>query len=507
MNNIYDEINSVIMESSLCVLNSIINLIDKNEYINEYSENEEFSDIFTESMMVLFMESFSKDKDEITKWLYNNGYFYSGDNPKKKKEFNRLYQLLKQHKFDPKTETYESDIDDGKGGKKRIKLNIDKFIGSASVEKKNSVLRGDNAFYSRSRNDITVGSNLLKRKQPISQFVLKHEEGHANSRVVNKGEKYSNYGNAVRDFIEDYKGDWDNEKFVNPHDDSVEELKADEYATKHTKIRTKDVGKQGKRATRDINMRDLIKIYMVMSNSLLKAGKDAARHLRDRKKDYEEKIDDLKEKEKRISQMKGNVSESDIKYILDICSNKNNGIYYYTTPEVEIAEIINIIVKYREDISKCKSEIDDIERKMDQEDDLLERLSSEIKIDGLRDVINTSTKHIESYMNDLRKNIDSMKKKHVTINADMIKGLRGKNLADEKVQLSIDQLIEKLKEHINDGISSYSKYIESTEKSIKQIKLVNDEGMEFSTALRYLYSKQFVKEYFEELAEDYFFYN
>ena len=37
MNNIYDEINSVIMESSLSVLDAMMSLIDKNNTINEYS--------------------------------------------------------------------------------------------------------------------------------------------------------------------------------------------------------------------------------------------------------------------------------------------------------------------------------------------------------------------------------------------------------------------------------------------------------------------------------------
>ena len=107
MGNIYDEINSVIMESSLSVLDAMMSLIDKNNTINEYSENSSFSDIFLESMMI-FMESKNRERDktprdEIAKWMESNGYWYTGDNPKKKKECNRMYHFLQQHKFEPKT--------------------------------------------------------------------------------------------------------------------------------------------------------------------------------------------------------------------------------------------------------------------------------------------------------------------------------------------------------------------------------------------------------------------
>ena len=119
-----DNINKVSMESQMNVCDSIINLIDKYEAINEYDEESPAGEIVMESMSV-FMEYVSKDKDEITKWMAKNGHFYEGDNPNKKKRTLRMYNFLKQHKFDPKDSTYESDIETKDGKKKRIKLRID----------------------------------------------------------------------------------------------------------------------------------------------------------------------------------------------------------------------------------------------------------------------------------------------------------------------------------------------------------------------------------------------
>ena len=70
-NNVLDSIiniDTTIQEADSCVLESLTNLIEKNEQIQEWSDNEDFSELFIESMM-WFTEAASKDKDEITKWM------------------------------------------------------------------------------------------------------------------------------------------------------------------------------------------------------------------------------------------------------------------------------------------------------------------------------------------------------------------------------------------------------------------------------------------------------
>ena len=88
-----DFVKSIAMESSLSVMDTMINLIDKNNVITEYTENDDITDIIMESMMI-FMESKNRDRDktprnEISKWMEKKGYWYTGDNPKKKK---RMYE-------------------------------------------------------------------------------------------------------------------------------------------------------------------------------------------------------------------------------------------------------------------------------------------------------------------------------------------------------------------------------------------------------------------------------
>ena len=220
INDLKSIIDTTVMESSITVCDTIIGLINKRETIQEYSYNEDFNDIIMESMMI-FMESKNRERDktprnEIAKWMESKGYWYTGDNPKKKKECNRMYHFLQQYKFDPKTETYESDIDDGKGGKKRIKLKIDpsltkdetrKLLSLAEKYKNGEIdddeetefykLKGDsnfydavkkgrNASYSRKKEEtdigaISIGSKTLKQKQASPNTTIKHEEGHVDS--------------------------------------------------------------------------------------------------------------------------------------------------------------------------------------------------------------------------------------------------------------------------------------------------------------------------------------
>lgn len=271
-----DNINRVSMESQMNVCDSIINLIDKYEAINEYDEESPVGEIVMESMSV-FMEYVSKDKDEITKWMAKNGHFYEGDNPNKKKRTLRMYNFLKQHKFDPKDSTYESDIETKDGKKKRIKLIIDygsedlkdsmdmfnvnktrdtrKLVSPFEHSWQKEVNSGVNAS-SRMNPDnlqITMGSKEMKGKQSNAQFTLKHEEGHAASALKNGKKGYKDEDvPEIREKLDAYKKEH-GVKALNSHDDSVEEIKADEYGAKHARVRTKNAGSVRKFKDHDID--------------------------------------------------------------------------------------------------------------------------------------------------------------------------------------------------------------------------------------------------------------
>ena len=73
-----DFVKSITMESSLSVMDTMIDLIDKNDLITEYVENDIMNDIIMESMMI-FMESKDRERDktprnEISKWMEKKGY-------------------------------------------------------------------------------------------------------------------------------------------------------------------------------------------------------------------------------------------------------------------------------------------------------------------------------------------------------------------------------------------------------------------------------------------------
>lgn len=299
MHEYIDKINEVIMESQIKTCDSIIDLIDKLETIMEHDTDSATCDVVTESMS-LFMEYVSKDKDEITKWMAKNGHWYEGDNPKKKKECMRMYHFLQQHDFHPSDGTYRSDIDDGKGGKKRIKLNIDKdprlnldkddakFLKSIKSKKDdelsesdkqrrgelsekmsldNVVLQGKNAYYDPYSKSINMGSKELKGKQVGSQNTLKHEEGHADSDLRRTGPfnlpanmRLPN-DHPANIALRKHKASG---KYVNSHDDSTEELMADLYAAMNGSIRTKNWGKN--KTTRKFTKNDIRRSF----NKLLK---------------------------------------------------------------------------------------------------------------------------------------------------------------------------------------------------------------------------------------------
>ena len=498
------DVKSITMESSLSVMDTMIDLIDKNDLITEYAENDIMNDIIMESMMI-FMESKNRDRDktprnEISKWMESKGYWYTGDNPKKKKECMRMYHFLQQHKFDPKTETYESDIDDDKGGKKRIKLNIDKLYTQDGTKRIMSTLKGDNAYYNATRDDINIGSNLLKKKkQAISQGRLKHEEGHANDydkwRKSIKDENIRNIRNSANQFINDTAKTG---QFINSHDSDPDELYADLYSAKHARIRTKDRGK-GKQATRAYMLKDLYQRYMSMSRNRLKNGNDAARELRTRRENQLKELDKKDKIYKRLKDLKGNITEKDVDTIFEICNDIKTD---FTPPEISMASSIKNINTCKDNISKWKSELEDLKKQAADCDDIFVKDMKLLEIEDIEDLMDNSIKKINSIADDLRSKMKNLKNEGKDININALKGLARKNIGDKSVQDGVNEFLDKLIKHMDNEISIDKTILDDLDRAIKETKIVNDEGMEFSTALRYQYAKQFVKEYFKELYDN-----
>lgn len=561
-NNVLDSIiniDTAIQEADTCVVEALINLIDKNEMIQEWSDNEDFSELFMESMM-WFTEAASKDKDEITKWMAKKGYWYDGDNPKKKKECNRMYQFLKQHNFRPSDETYLSDIDDGNGGKRRIKLRIDYTSNDVKdstkkIAKDHYTIRQQGKLVSPSeriwqtevnsgRNGsalmdpdnpvITIGSKKMKGKQAKSQTTLKHEEGHVASAIKSNGRGYTDADDPkLREEMNAYKAEH-GESSLNSHDDSIEEIKADEYAAKHAKFRTKKAGSSRKMNEHDIDM-SRSKYEKTCFAEFLSMIKQDLKILKNKKR-FLSKLNSMNDVSNR-KQMKNILFTFDIDGIgVGEDSSKIKEITKGFIPHVLNGEdIIKYNTKFIEgyersiqeawaDYKEWKSKLKELEAEKDKyfsgKSGLYTPAFYEKRHTQYTEMMDLYLKTIKKAKKDIeesRKEIEDFKR--LSNDPDMIKRL---NLIDHKYtkkdmtdddKETINKLWKEIKDtgYIDEWIKKIDEEIKRNEESVEEfkeiIKIAGDYGMQedLSSSFRNKKMKEAIKEYFEELTNDYYF--
>ena len=506
-----DFVKSITMESSLSVMDTMINLIDKNNVITEYTENDDITDIIMESMMI-FMESKNRDRDktprnEISKWMEKKGYWYTGDNPKKKKECMRMYHFLQQHKFDPKDETYESDIESDNGKRKRIKLAID-YDDSDPDSNPNKNIRNselkDNAWYSRATKSISIGSPMMKNKQQLSQFILKHEEGHANDHDKQQSEdkNIKNIKNAANQFLNDTKKTG---QFVNSHDTDSAELYADLYGAKHSKIRTKGAGEKHGQTTRNFKRKDVEKAFNKLSHML----NESTDYLSNCKRFYDNLIDNLEGLGHLEMNKYSNFRNFDIgspsamiKFRGIFISNNESDEFISFIDD--ISELIDDIKMNKYKVSKAKDEL--IKLKTDEKD-----ISAKQKeIDELIEIQSELIEELQSNRKSLIKFKDrtGFNISHSTVlNIERIitkyRGTKMKDIPEQDKKIVQDFLDNTIMPKINKRLDE----IEFETKSAKKLKETIGKGMEHSTKMRHDFVKKFIKEYFEALYDDYYMIN
>lgn len=545
------DINRVSMESQMDVCDSIINLIDKYETINEYDEESPAGEIVMESMSV-FMEYVSKDKDEITKWMAENGYFYEGNNANKKKRTLRMYNFLKQHKFDPKDSTYESDIKTKDGKKKRIKLHVDgkgylsdeeykryralsekidnKTASEAEkaewaklkedIEFVATVQAGQNAFQSSKDDSISMGHKTMKDKQYHSQTTLKHEEGHADSLHRGNGDRANanlDENHPANVALREHKAAG---KYVNTHDDSTEELMADAYSAEHSQIRTKNAGKKNARKARPITssevQRSLINLTALFGNY-----KAACERMVKRAKRDVEKFTKAKEALNNISAegIKSDNIESMYESIFDKCAKIGKETETFTA-----GALGDIIIDYagfeRYDIDGFSTYGDDsyVRRFKELSNKLVgyKMFARAFKSDDDREFALARRKYPEVYeeiskygmriINDeiekLSKKLDRFKDPSDSFGKAVDKyrtQLKLKNYLKNADVEKADALVRKMVKPIIDIID---KKIKDGNKIIRNVEQTLRETHE----LRANFAKDYVKEYFEDFIDD-FIYN
>ena len=558
------------MESSITVCDTIIGLINKRETIQEYSYNEDFNDIIMESMMI-FMESKNRERDktprnEIAKWMESKGYWYTGDNPKKKKECNRMYHFLQQYKFDPKTETYESDIDDGKGGKKRIKLKIDpsltkdetrKLLSLAEKYKNGEIdddeetefykLKGDsnfydavkkgrNASYSRKKEEtdigaISIGSKTLKQKQASPNTTIKHEEGHVDSNYRgNNGDPDKTLEFANKNLPDDHpaavalRKHKKSGKYVNDHDDSTEELMADRYSAEHSNHRTKNWGKS--KETRKYNKSEFIKgfnkIYGTVkeyNETIANIQKSNAEMLENKKKqlaaidsaDFSKVADALKQDIDMGVKKFVDVVETCLKdygvYTLDLNSERESSVYDFSSTlfnpfDISDAEFCENYIK---ELTEVKKELENTKtfiKSMDQDDVYYDKRFSKQRdiffhggLDSLKQRVEKLERNLEYYRESCKHFRNKTKNRDWNLLYSKCKN-NVKTNNPEKIEKDIKEFIAPYKVGLKDRLSICERLSKDAEKAVSETRKLR---MDFATEV--------LKEYFEELCDDYFFYD
>lgn len=313
LNELIDSIVNAIDESTVSVCESVVSHLDKYEMILEYSENMDLLSQYVDTFDI-YMESKNRERDktprnEISKWMEKNGYWYTGDNPKKKKECMRMYHFLQQYEFDPNDETILVVAKEGEKPR-RVKFDVDakKYIlervkcesdQESAMSQAHGVQNGklalmnyfENRFDSRTNDPdpmIVMGSKELKSKQAYNQMSHGHESGHEDRLRQNqefetiypsRGQSFKPYKKSIKNTTIvtsddpraqegiDFYNDIGRPK-LNKHDDKCKEADADRFAAENAMKRTKNWGKN--KETKHMSQHDVEKYFRKTSAELRK---------------------------------------------------------------------------------------------------------------------------------------------------------------------------------------------------------------------------------------------
>jgi hypothetical protein len=550
--NVFDQINDAIMESSMAVYDAMLDIINKRETINDNDPSTEFDNIITESFQI-FVEYVSKDKDEITKWMDKKGYFYTGDNPNKKKRTLRMYNFLKQHKFDPNDSTYESDIKTKDGKKKRLKLRVDaegyvsdeeykryralsekinnKTASEAEkeewaklkddVEAVGEIQAGQNAFHSSKDDSVSMSHKTMKTKQYHSQTTLKHEEGHADSLHRGNGSRANHNldeNHPANIALREHKAVG---KYVNTHDDSTEELMADAYSAGHSQIRTKNAGKKNTRKTRPITSSEVQRALIGLT-SLFDNYKAACERMVKRAKSDVEKFTKAKDALNSISVegIKSDNIESMYESILDKCdkigketetfmASSSSGSISITSGSFELYDIAEFstisddsIVSHFKDLSHKLTGYKMFAKAFKSDDDKEIALAQRKYPEVYEDISRYGSRIINDEIEKLSKRLDRFKDpsdfygKAVDKHRTQLK-LNNylKNADVEKAGAIVKKIVKPIIDIVDKKIKDGNKIIRNAEQALRE-----------THELRANFAKDYVKEYFEDFIDD-FIYN
>lgn len=188
--------------------------------------------------------------DSIAYKAYVDGVFLEAYS---KKEQHRIDKFLKENKFieDPskttaeekrkgyRRGTIETDITDKDGKKKRVRFELNPSKRTfASVYKRAPEDNYDE--HDLNNYKVSISKKTASRKPVISNFILKHEEGHL-ALALDKDGKYTVELDKLNSILTRslHKMFTTKKNILNKHDQNIDEFFADKYGNEHNKYKSK----------------------------------------------------------------------------------------------------------------------------------------------------------------------------------------------------------------------------------------------------------------------------
>ena len=536
------DVKDVILESQYDVLNTLINLINKNELFIEsgYINNEAYDD-FVNEMFEIYLEATQRNKDQkaIAQYMRDHNLGdVNGKNPSNVKRARKLQNTLLQHDFDPKTETIRSDVNNPDGSAKRVPL---RMYNTKTVDSSLDGKKIDNdAHFGRTVNDnqyINIPSNDMKKhSQSDAQFTLHHELGHHKSYNTyasqHKGQTgYTNenlpendpanvmltQATQTRSGIKKYP-------YINNHDRSSEELHADLHGAQNARVRTKHWGNKssGKNYKQKLNAGT----RNVNDNEILEHFKRISRDIRYTKKEVEENLDYYKKAYDQVKncETKGNINQSDT-YVIDflklvfensadtylnIINNKEGGFSAIDKRYMTVIDDIRQLARERTDLIKWVTRVermpkDKIESSYVTDDDTNEKIPVLDYIKELKKRISELGKEIENLrttLNTMKNNVETSVKKAYSLLTKHQQASNPKIGYNNTMLHEWHNLAMKF-----DLYNTWSSYCSKMKQQYSDIKESLDWILDSSTKMRYdfvMQNKKAVQEYFTDFFNEYY---
>ena len=285
-----------------------------------------------------------------------------------KKWKRREEKFKKEHNYDPKTKTIETDIKDENGNKQRVKLSITRDAHGKAMAKYPDPKT--TAVSERRIKDceIVMPKKTLQRHPSISNSHFKHEEGHI-AYYLNP-DKYNHLIKEIQSLIDSCH------KTMNPHGKNPEEYIADLYSANHSKGGSNDMIRGlEKIGLSKQDQKDEIKYEVKTRLNTLVANMDG---------------DIVKSKHasniRRLKQERAISQDSLKKWISFLNLVKANSQGKHENND----RIMNYINKSKSDIEKYTTEINKLQKELDDEYERLKASIGKEKIDNVKEGIRTS---------------------------------------------------------------------------------------------------------------------